>query len=125
MNLTKDHFAAKLKQLRNEFKLSQSDMANKLNINRPRYASYEEGRAMPDIPLFLDLCKCLNVNPYWFASPLDDNEKLIDINSNLTPAEEAERQNLLQLQADHNRWFSQEEFNRLQVLNNRLFQNQT
>ena len=51
-------FASNMKYLRKKKGLTQSDLANKMGINRPKIGSYEEGRAEPN----LLLVKRLDIN---------------------------------------------------------------
>lgn len=44
-------------------------------------------------------------------------------NSVLTDIEYTERERLLELQRNHQRWFTQQEFDRLTELNNKMFRN--
>jgi len=57
----------------------------------------------------------------------DKSEKALHIGSvshcGLTEIEYTERERLLELQRNRQRWFSQEEFDRLKELSNKMFKN--
>ncbi len=55
-----------LRKYRNENKLSQVELCEKLSIPRQRYASYEEGRAEPSIQEYFRFCELMNVDPVLF-----------------------------------------------------------
>ena len=59
-----------LKLIRKALKINQSEMADQLGIKRSRLGSYEEGRAMPDIEMFLKICKTYDRDPFSFLEPL-------------------------------------------------------
>lgn len=59
---TNDSFANKLKQLREKEGLSQTQLANKLNISRGSISYYENKERLPDIDVLLRICKYFNVS---------------------------------------------------------------
>jgi len=46
-------------------KMSQSDIAKKLNIKQPTVSQYLSGRAMPALDTFANLCVVLDVDPAY------------------------------------------------------------
>lgn len=54
-------FAKNLKKVRKHYNLSQTDFANRIKIGRPRYSSWEEARAEPDLKTLIQLCKTYNI----------------------------------------------------------------
>ena len=51
-----------IQEKRKEKKLTQSDLAEKLNITDRAISKWENGKAMPDSSIMLDLCKELKIN---------------------------------------------------------------
>lgn len=60
-----NYFASNLKFLRKSKGLTQSDFAPKININRPKVGSYEEGRAEPNLVTLQNIS-------HFFKVKLDD-----------------------------------------------------
>lgn len=48
--------AKKLQQLREKSKLSQKEVAQKIEVKTPTYQAYEEGRAEPSLLIVKQLC---------------------------------------------------------------------
>lgn len=57
----------KLFNLRNEHKLSPSDVANEFNITRAEYDYYESGTKNPPLDILLKACKLYNVPQSYFG----------------------------------------------------------
>ena len=55
-------FNEKLKELRKNLSLTQSDMAKKLNITSVAYGDYERGKSEPDIETLKKIASILNVS---------------------------------------------------------------
>ena len=55
-------FASNMKYLRKKKGLTQSDLANKMGINRPKIGSYEEGRAEPKLTTIQRISHFYKVN---------------------------------------------------------------
>jgi len=55
-------FHERLKQARLKNKLSQEDVAERLNIARSNISKYENGNLEPNIKLLKDFCKIYNVS---------------------------------------------------------------
>ena len=49
-------------EIRNS-RISQTELAKKLNIKQPTVAQYLSGKAMPALDTFANLCKILDLNP--------------------------------------------------------------
>lgn len=48
--------------LRKEFKMTQEEVANKLNVSRQSYSNWETGRRDPGIKTLIDLANFFNVS---------------------------------------------------------------
>lgn len=57
--------ASNIRHLRKQLRLSQEDLANKLDMNRGNIASYEKGTAEPKI------CNLLNISHFYKVSVID------------------------------------------------------
>ena len=53
----------KLKEFRNEAKLSQREVADKMNITQAYYWKWETSKSIPDAKQILQLCKIFNCTP--------------------------------------------------------------
>ena len=51
-----------IKETRKEQKLTQSDLAEKLNVSDRAISKWENGQCMPDVSIMLDLCNELKIN---------------------------------------------------------------
>ena len=57
----KSRFRSTLRQKRKELRLSQAEVADKLNIDRTTYTYYESGRRVPNIKVINDIGKILGI----------------------------------------------------------------
>lgn len=48
-----------------ESKLTQTELAKRLNIKQPTVAQYLSGRVMPALDTFANLCQVLDVDPAY------------------------------------------------------------
>jgi transcriptional regulator with XRE-family HTH domain len=69
-------FATNIKFLRKQKGLTQSELADKIGINRPKIGSYEEGRAEPKLSVILQISHFYKVNI----------DELLEIDLSLTPS---------------------------------------
>jgi len=73
-----------IKHKRKEKKLTQSELAEKLNVTDRAISKWENGICMPDSGLITDLCKILNItiNDLFSGEVVDmkDNEKRLEKN---------------------------------------------
>ena len=53
----------RLKEVRKTLKLSQTDVANAMNITQPYYSRWENGENLPDAKQILKLCKIFKCTP--------------------------------------------------------------
>ena len=60
-------------EIRNS-KLTQVELAKKLNIKQPTVAQYLSGKAMPALDTFANLCKILDLNPSEILCIDDDKD---------------------------------------------------
>ncbi|WP_304341567.1 helix-turn-helix domain-containing protein [Metaclostridioides mangenotii] len=51
----------RLKTLRNEFKLTQEDVARKVGLTKSAYGYYEQGKTIPDAQMIAKLSEIFNV----------------------------------------------------------------
>ena len=56
-------FAWKLAKARRAKGLTQGELAAKLGRSRAAIANWEVGNSLPELPMFVDLCKALKVKP--------------------------------------------------------------
>lgn len=71
-------FNERLKGLRSEVGLTQDEVAEKLNVGRSTYASWEIGRSEPSISNLIDLAEFYNVSMDYLCGTtlLRENYKL-------------------------------------------------
>lgn len=53
----------RIRKYREECKLSQKDLAQKLGVSNSRVSNWEQGINRPDADILADLCRILNVSP--------------------------------------------------------------
>jgi transcriptional regulator with XRE-family HTH domain len=70
------HFGKNLKFLRRLSKLSQTELASRLGINRNNIASYESGMVEPDANRFLKICVYFKKDPQLFLETLFSEEMI-------------------------------------------------
>ncbi|MBR0189049.1 MAG: helix-turn-helix transcriptional regulator [Clostridia bacterium] len=58
-------------EIRNS-RISQTELAKKLNIKQPTVAQYLSGKALPALDTFANLCKILDLNPAEILCINDD-----------------------------------------------------
>lgn len=49
------HFGEKIKEKRNDLKLTQTEVGEKINVSRQTISSWENGKSYPDIPMLVTL----------------------------------------------------------------------
>ena len=62
----------RLKQIRREQKMTQSDFSHELGVTRTAYAKYENGLVTPSDTLIQLLCKNFHVNEEWLRTGKGD-----------------------------------------------------
>ena len=79
----KDTFAKNIKNLRKELGLTQTELANKIYINKSMISAYEKGTRMPSLDALISLSETLNVSIDFLLGIRRDNandrETTIDI----------------------------------------------
>lgn len=76
MEINKETFYERLRDLRNEMQWTQKDVAEKLNVTVSTISCYETGRTDPDIETIIELANLYSVSfDYLFA--LTDVNKII------------------------------------------------
>jgi transcriptional regulator with XRE-family HTH domain len=73
----KNYFAKNLKYLRRQSGLTQDEMADELNIGRPKLGSYEEERNEPNICTLINICKYFNISIDWLLTLDMEKESVI------------------------------------------------
>jgi transcriptional regulator with XRE-family HTH domain len=68
------HIGTKIKELRKKNKLTQKDLANKINMSEISIRKYESGDRMPSLEVIFKLCGPLNVEP---TELLQNNKELL------------------------------------------------
>ncbi|MGX7030643.1 helix-turn-helix transcriptional regulator [Vagococcus zengguangii] len=63
-----------IKKLRAENKLTQAQLAKKLNVSRSTISSWETGRSFPDLEMVIEICDCFNLS---LDSLLREDEKMV------------------------------------------------
>lgn len=70
--------------MRDEFSLTQAQLADKLGITKGMLASYEQGRARPNDLMLTKICKFFNVIPEYFLNLTNEPLPLINTNNDYT-----------------------------------------
>lgn len=52
-------------------KLSQTELARKLNVKQPTISMYLSGKAMPALDTFANICKTLDTDPAYILGLID------------------------------------------------------
>lgn len=72
----------RLKSLRKSYKLSQQELANRLNLNRVTYSQYETGRREPDLETLQKIADFYKVSLDYLTGLTEDaNEQQSEYNS--------------------------------------------
>lgn len=72
------NYLMKLKELRKEKNITQTDIANALNITQKSYSFYERGEREPNLKMLIDLSNFFNVTVDYILG--QEKEKLYSIN---------------------------------------------
>ena len=76
-------FAKNIKNLRKELGLTQTELANKIYINKSMISAYEKGTRMPSLDALISLSETLNVSIDFLLGIqreiINDRETTIDI----------------------------------------------
>ncbi len=79
----KNTFAKNIKNLRKESGLTQTELANKIYINKSMISAYEKGTRMPSLDALIALSETLNVSIDFLLGiqrdNINDRETTIDI----------------------------------------------
>lgn len=82
-------FGIKLKELREQYKVTQNDLANYLNVGRPTIAGYETKGKQPDYDKLIKISKFFNVSIDYLIgndlklNTLHDNKNTYTTNKNI------------------------------------------
>lgn len=79
-------FSEKLKKSRIKAKLSQEEVAEKINTSRSNISKYETGNLEPNITTLRELCKLYKVSADYILD-LEDREKNIENNISIKQGE--------------------------------------
>jgi len=63
MKINPEDIGAELKALRQNLKLTQQQVADKLKVGRLTITYYETGRSLPSIKMLVGLCEILKTTP--------------------------------------------------------------
>lgn len=74
-------FSKRLQQLRKSHKLTQDELATRLNINRGTYANYERGHRQPDFETLQKIADYFDVTTDYLLGRDDNTQKSSDDNS--------------------------------------------
>lgn len=85
-------FSERLTEVRKANKLSQTEVAAKLNVTKQSVANWENGNVMPSIDMLIKISTVFNVSSDFLLGL--DNRKFIDV-TNLTLEETAHIQILI------------------------------
>ena len=72
-------FAERLKTLRKQVKLTQAQIAEKLNISQQAYASWERGTKKPTQENLVKIAQVLNVSVDYLVGNLEEEDELDNI----------------------------------------------
>ena len=73
------------KQLRKSFGYTQSELANKLNLNQTTVGKWENGKAVPDYPTLINLAKLYGVSTdYLLGNGQNNVEELLPKENTIT-----------------------------------------
>lgn len=84
----------RIKQLREQSKLSQQELADKLNVTKQAISQYERGIRKPDYETILSLCDLFNVSSDYLLGKTNmtlrmvTEEDLEKLSCQLTPSEQ-------------------------------------
>ncbi len=67
-----EYFGDKLKTLRKSKKLTQAELADRLEISKSSVTSYEQGRIYPSLDIFSKICATLNVSSDYLLGISDE-----------------------------------------------------
>ena len=96
MTITPKDIADKIKHLRKANKLTQEQLAEKLNMDQRNLVRIESGKGFPSITTLIKIAEALNTTPNFLLSVEDnkspENQLKSDINTILTLAKEDQLQ---------------------------------
>lgn len=61
--IMKNYFGKTLKEFRVKAKLTQGQVAKKMDITQQQFSAYERGKGSPDLSTIILICVILKVNP--------------------------------------------------------------
>lgn len=94
----------RLKQRRAECKLSQTEIASRLEVNRTAYHNWENGKNIPNQKNLLALAKILEVDPTYFESEHNIVSNFLKLNhTNQLKAETLVERLLIKQRAEENK----------------------
>lgn len=90
----------KLKELREEYKISQTELAEKLNLSQRTISSYENGINEPDIQTLKDIAKFFNVTVDYLIGFNQKNSTIVDVKQNIRNLDKQQLLNIIEKQID-------------------------
>lgn len=58
----------RIRRIRNDLNMNQTDFGNEIGATRAMVASYEGGKVVPDKPIRMLICQKFNVNESWLET---------------------------------------------------------
>ncbi|MBQ2803014.1 MAG: helix-turn-helix domain-containing protein [Lachnospiraceae bacterium] len=77
-------FAQRFAEARKRAKMTQADVAEKLNISFQAISLWERGETTPDIEKLPEIAALFQVSTDWLLSVEDENELILDIQESLS-----------------------------------------
>lgn len=78
---TNNYIGNKIKEIRLQYKMSQADLTEKLEVRNPIILEYERGVRMPSIDILIELKNLFNVPvSYFFNEEIEQNARtMLDV----------------------------------------------
>ena len=71
-----DAIAQRIAQLRKEFHMSQSDLAERLKVHQTAISQWETGRTMPNYDIIAEMCLLFNVSTDYLLGRTDQRGRM-------------------------------------------------
>lgn len=72
------HLGPLLKIIRKEKKLTLSQLAEKIAVSKGLLSKIENGHTVPSLPVLLQLIRCLEINPSYFFSRMEESYNFLE-----------------------------------------------
>lgn len=74
-----NHLNERIKEIRESLKITQQEMADKLNLKRNTIATYEIGKAFPSDRTIISICEKFGINEIWLRTGEGEMFSKVDI----------------------------------------------